>query len=212
MSGTTARFTLDEDAARAYIARALRRYAAIYSGGTADGTDEGIELAPGWNPRELIYGESWQADFLVADAWLAGVITGPAEVQLVGFADSEGGMYVWRIAAPGGGLAIVTPYFEEVRRLVDGKGAQGALNLLGEAVAAGNELLAALDRYIAARFNGSNGGPHLCEGTVEDNGVCDRCEQWIDRSKPDPDDDGHHLARKLAAEMNETEGIPGFDY
>ena len=137
-------FTLHEEEARAFIARALRRYAAMYSGGTADGTQECIELAPGWDPREMTYGESWDADPIVAEAWRAGVITGPAEVQLIGAPDEDGGMYCWRIAAPGGRFAICDPYFEETRHIGSGrKGAHGALDLLREAVEAGNELVAA---------------------------------------------------------------------
>ena len=162
------RFTFDETAARAYIARCLRRYGSNVLGdgyleSLTNPGPEDVELRPGWNPRELIYGETWQADLLVAEAWTAGVITGPTEIQLVGAADSDGGMYTWRIAGPGGRFAICLPYWEEVRRLGSGeRGATGALDLLAEATAAGNQLLAAFEDA-AAGPSEAEAGANPCD-------------------------------------------------
>jgi hypothetical protein len=150
------RFGFGEDAAREFIARALRRGSDPKLAGV---NEESLELPPRWNPRGMYCDEMWLAEDLIAGAIAAQAIICPAgtDIQLICMADGDGGMYMWRIRTPQHGFALASEYMAETRRLGDGsKGALGALSVIREAVNAGNLILDAHNqtagRQVAARL------------------------------------------------------------
>jgi hypothetical protein len=149
-------FHLDEDKARAFLARSLRRY----DGSLGDGDGESWTLRPGWDLAEIYADEASDVEHLVLQAaWEAGAITCTvpgADVELIIEARPyDGWLYQWRLSfASGTGFALCDPWREEFRRIGwhdDGrtraKGSRAALGVLREAVATANQLLAA---YAAA--------------------------------------------------------------
>ena len=153
-NSTQARFTLDEQKARAFLARALRRYA----GDLEPSEGEQWELTPGWDLANIFSDESGNIENLVyAAIHEAGAITCPAGLDIDLLMDTGhecDWMYQWRVTV--GELArfaICNPYREEFRRLgwgdgsIKAKGCSAAMGIMREAVEYGNSLL---DAFTAA--------------------------------------------------------------
>jgi hypothetical protein len=146
------RFELNEQAAREFLARALRRTA-----GDVEVPVEGESwtLAPGWDLRKIYADETGHVENLVYQAiWETGVITCTHEgVDIDLFIEAPLGgdwMYQWRVSfPPGSQFAICNPYRADFRRLgwFDGerdpkaKGCRTAMAILREAVDYGNQIL-----------------------------------------------------------------------
>lgn len=142
------RFELSEPAARALIARALRRYLGPrHQPGQARGED--LCLEPGWNPRVSHCDEAHLAEYLIGQAVTVGAIRCPQgiELDLHCCHDGDGGMYAWRVrTAPG--FTLGSDYWREIRRWLGtgNVGAHGALSVLRQAVTAANDILDAYER------------------------------------------------------------------
>lgn len=157
-------FRLDKEKARAFLGRALRRWAGTLAPGEGDGAGEkeDWQLPPGWNPQDIFAGGTDTVRDLVHQAvYEAGVIARPSDaVDLelsVQAALGEEWSYDWRVGFPASaGFALCAPCSEEYRRLggfeEDGdpraKGSRAALSILREAEARGNALL---DAHAAGR-------------------------------------------------------------
>jgi hypothetical protein len=146
------RFELNEQAARDFLARSLRREA-----GDLDlpVSGENWTLAAGWDLPKLYADETDRVENLVYQAiWEAGVpvITcthDGVDIDLL-LETPLGGdwMYQWRVSCPPGRLfALCNPYREEYRRLgwydtgIKSQGCRTAMAILIEAVAYSNQLL-----------------------------------------------------------------------
>ncbi|MFF5265540.1 hypothetical protein ACFY4C_42265 [Actinomadura viridis] len=156
-------FELDEAKARAFLHRALRRYDGTLpdgEGGEAS-RDEDWTLEPGWDTDSIFSDELSHVENLVYQAiHVVGAITltpdstlGPEDVDIEPVIEAvQGGdwAYQWRVSLPiGVPFALCSPYREEFRRLgwtdkdIKAKGCRSAMGILREAVAAGNQILAA---------------------------------------------------------------------
>lgn len=155
-------FRLDEDKARAFLARSLRRYDGSLGEGEGAGAGEGESwtLRPGWDLATLYADDASDVEHLVFQAaWEAGAITCTVpgtDIELIIEARPyDGWLYQWRLSFPSGtGFALCDPWREEFRRIgwhddgrTSAKGSRAALGVLREAVATANQLLAA---YAAA--------------------------------------------------------------
>jgi hypothetical protein len=143
------RFGLDDNAARGFLARSLRRF----RGETAR-EGESWALEPGWNPGSLPDWEGGLVRDLIEQAVDAGVITlpgGAARTGLVVDVSEDGDwLYQWRISLPGDDwsftlgntdLLAVQPAAGHSPAPTRGKGSRAALAVLREAADAGNLVL-----------------------------------------------------------------------
>lgn len=150
-------FRLDEQKARAFLGRALRRWAGTLEEGEGAGAGPGENwlLEPGWDPRGAAADETGDAETLVYHAvHEAGALTTPPGVGIDLLVESTPGgdrMYDWRVSFPAGAdFALCGPYRSEYRKIgwetdsdPRGKGARAALGILREAEEQGNRILAA---------------------------------------------------------------------
>lgn len=143
-----ARFTLDEVRAAEWIAESVTQAGDGPMVGE-DGYDDGLPaIGSGWRP--------WQDDGcatsdLLSLARAAGVITCPpgTAIEYEQVTDQDGGGYRWLVFLGGEGpRLILADAFTDSWTEAVGVGA--ALEMLRDAVSAGNELLGDLDRYTAA--------------------------------------------------------------
>lgn len=149
-------FTLDESKARELIALAITDF----DEGLPDGTELPGELSAGelpglsadYSPREWDW-SSATAD-LVYTARIAGVLTGPGDVEFDRFADGEGDTgYTWLLYLGGDGapslkLADLSGELHHLGERGE-TGADAALSVLREAADAGNRLMEQLSQYVA---------------------------------------------------------------
>lgn len=147
--GSPARFTLDEVRAAEWIAQGVTQAGDGPVEGE-DGYDESLPpISTGWQP--------WQDDGcttsdLLSCARAAGVITCPpgAAIEYEQVTDQDGGGYRWLLfLGDEGPRLILADAFTDSWTQAAGAGA--ALEMLRDAVTAGNELLGDLDRYTTAR-------------------------------------------------------------
>ena len=167
-------FELDEEKARAFLLRALRRHAGGLGSGQGDGAGpyESWELPPGWDLEKIYSDEIRNVEDLVYQAASeAGAITCTRpgmSIALAIDAPPDGDwMYQWQVS-PGGhaGFALCSPQWNGFRALgwdaeddgTRGKGLRAALGILREAVTSANQLLAAA-ATAAARPGPPPGGP-----------------------------------------------------
>lgn len=149
-TGGAVRFTLDEERAATWLARAIR----LADGGSAIGGRDHEDSLPGisadWRPGDD--GNSWTVSELLRTARAAGIITGPAGWHLAyEYAiDVDGDGYRWLLISDDEDRPVIlADAFNDT--FPDGIGAEAALNLLREAETAGTELLSDLGRCAAAR-------------------------------------------------------------
>ena len=138
----TERFTLDEEKAREWIARAIRGEVA----------QDDYEIYEGYCPQEDY--ESGTATEQLVNAAQPDVITGPGTVEFDFSASTFGDVgYVWVVRPEGSHLKLAS-LFAELRHCGDSeakRGEEAALGVLREAVEAANSILDDLDAYIAGR-------------------------------------------------------------
>jgi hypothetical protein len=149
------RFILDEQYARAFLARSLRRYAGDLSEGEGHGAayGENWELVPGWDLHHLFRDDLSHVEDLIYHARQCFAIHCPpgVDIELLTVAGDCGDWsYQWRVGFEGADFAICNPYREDFRYIGHGgdpikaKGSAAALSILREAVEYGNRLLDAL--------------------------------------------------------------------
>lgn len=153
-------FELDETKARAFLHRALRRYDGTLPDGEGLSRDENWTLEPGWDTDNTVSDELSHIEDLVHQAvHVVGAITltadapiGPegVDIELLIEAPQDGDWnYQWRVSLPiSVPFALCSPYREDIRGLgwtddIKAKGCRTAMGILREAVAAGNQILAA---------------------------------------------------------------------
>jgi hypothetical protein len=140
----TGRFRLDEDKARALIKRAIARA----DDGDDGQDDETVSFDADWEPRGMDEAET--TDDLIYAAGECGAIEGPpgAKLAFQFMADSDGGMYQYRITWEGSWVGFVPPYATEYRKIADrdARGANAAMSILQEAVEEANRILDAAAR------------------------------------------------------------------
>jgi hypothetical protein len=153
-----ARFELDEARARAFLYRALRRWAGDLDDGEAGGKWEDWTLEPGWElAGRLSTDEVPHVEDLVYQAIEeASAISCPAGTGIDLLIDAREGdrMYQWRVTLPvAAGFALCSPFRQDVKHLgtdhggTRGKGCRTALSILRDAVDAANKIL---DAYAQA--------------------------------------------------------------
>ena len=149
----SARFTLDEDMARAWLQRAIAASSYEMIGhGSQPRTDEELpEIADDWEPRD--FGEEYTVETVVRFASEAGIIGKPDGMELYFeyVDDTDGGSYQFLVyAKPNLKLAS---HSEEMRRVgtPDTEGLTAAMDILREAVQSANGVLEALEEYVTAR-------------------------------------------------------------
>lgn len=152
MSGTAARFTLDEDKARAWLARAVMAYEGKLDMPAAE-RDSLPDIDDDYRPQDDYYDGSQTAG-LVYLARLTGVLAGPGAVEFDFSTDCDGAGYTWLLylgAEDTGPELRLADAHEELRHLGNrsASGAAAALAVLREARDAGNRLLGDLDKYTA---------------------------------------------------------------
>ncbi|MEU8310329.1 hypothetical protein AB0C84_42845 [Actinomadura sp. NPDC048955] len=160
---TAPRFELDDAKARAFLHRALRRYDGTLSDNEGEGAsgDENWTLTPGWDINSIFSDELSHIEDLVHQAiHVVGAITftadlpaAPEDVALEPLieAPQDGRWnYLWRVSLPiSSSFALCSPSREEIHRLgwtdddIKAKGCRAAMGILREAVAIGNQILAA---------------------------------------------------------------------
>ena len=145
-AGGAGRFTLDEEQAPAWLQRATRQ------SDTLDGHDHDSlpDISAGWCPSRD--GHSGTVSELLYAAQAAGIITWPPgwKVAYEYASDADGHGYRWlMISGDEHRPVILADAFNDT--FPDSTGAEAALDLLREAVTAGNELLGDLDRCAATR-------------------------------------------------------------
>jgi hypothetical protein len=153
-SAEPARFELDEAKARAFLHRALRRFAGDHDDADGGGDWEDWALEPGWDVnKRLSRDEVPHVEDLVYQAiHEAEAIACPAGAGIDLLIDARDGdrMYQWRVTFPvSADFALCSPFRQDVSSLgldrsgIRAKGCQTALSILREAVETGNQLLAA---------------------------------------------------------------------
>ena len=151
MSGTAARFTLDEDKARAWLGHAIAAYEATE--GEALPESHLPEIGADYTPRDDETGGATAV--LVSLAQAAGVLAGPGEILWDFSSDCDGPGYTWLLDLGGTGDYLrLADAHEELRHLGDRETAPGtdaALAVLRDAAAAGNSLMDRLDRHVAGK-------------------------------------------------------------
>ncbi len=182
-AGPAARFGLDERGARGFLSRARRRHAGILGTGQGDGAgpDESWALDPAWDLDTILSDQAGHVEDLVHEAsQVARAITctSPQAGIALAIAGQPGQdwVYQWQVTLSGpAGFTICSPAWQDFRQLGwDGAsgtratGRRAALAILREAVACGNELLAAYEaaggRLLAVTGTadpaGARTGPH----------------------------------------------------
>lgn len=170
---SAARFGLDEQKARVWLARCIAQAEALDSGDEPSDPDETLpEITGSYRASSGDYAD--QTALLVQRALADGVISDPGQGDLASLTwefipsdGSSGWLYRWMLSAGPGNLITVTypspddPWGlglnEDNREIA---GLESALSVLREAVQAGNELQGRLDEYVAwlpltARASGS---------------------------------------------------------
>ena len=167
------RFVLDQNAARVFLAEALRRWEqdnAIWPPSRQYG--DGWTLAPGWDLQTIDRDELGHVENLVYHAQQAGAIICPAGLSLdLTITAYEYGdrMYDWRVSFgyPFSQFALCLPYRFEFKQLGSsdqlgdpkGRGSRAAWWVLNEAVEDANRIL---DAYL--RAHGRLGAPRRSVG------------------------------------------------
>jgi hypothetical protein len=150
MSKTAARFTLDEDAARAWLADGVEADGDFLAHQDADNTLPEIDAE--WMP---LLDNTDEITVLIGAALGHGIITHPPGVG-VGLDDDSGGDgYRWLVYLYHGieqRLILASPFVSQSQvGNATARGAEAGLAVLREAVASANECLDDLDAYTAAR-------------------------------------------------------------
>ncbi len=156
-AASAARFTLDEARAASWLARAGRQAG---GGAAVDGLDRDDSRLPhigaGWQPA--LDGHSGPVAELIYLARDTGIITCPAAWG-IGYeyaSGPDGRGYRWLLVGSDENLPLIlADAFSD--SWPDSAGAEAALDLLRDAVTAGNELLADLERYAAATWPATAG-------------------------------------------------------
>jgi hypothetical protein len=153
MGGTAARFTLDETKARAWLTRSMRAHETCDA--KAIEREHLPDIDDDYRPQDDYESGSATAG-LVYLARLAGVLTGPGNVEFDFSADSDGPGYTWLLYLGGercGPELRLADAHEDLRNCGDrdAAGTTAALAVLREARDAGNRLLDDLAAYTAAR-------------------------------------------------------------
>lgn len=147
-----ARFELDEARAAEWLAANMGQQIESYPG------EDIIELDPDWETSDDSDGST--ARTLVAAAVTAGVLTGPAGIEISYEYDVEAdsGSCHWLVCVSAAGvvpLLRLVAGFHPPHDLAFGlRGAAAMLEVLTVAVAEGNAILDGLDAYVAARTGG----------------------------------------------------------
>jgi hypothetical protein len=157
-AGPTARFGLDKHRAGEFLSRARRRHAGVWNPGQGDsaGPDESWALDPAWDLDTILSGQAGHVEDLVHQAvHIARAITctNPQVSIALAIAGQPGQdwVYQWHVTLSGPtGFTICSPAWQDVRQLgrdaasgTRATGRRAAMAILREAVARGNELLAA---------------------------------------------------------------------
>ena len=151
------RFTLDETKARAFLARALRRYAEDLGEGEGDGAapGENWQLEPGWDLNKLFRDDLSNVEDLIYHARHCGALACPpgVDIELITDANDYGDWsYQWRVGFESAQFALCNPYREDFKHIgmtsdrdPKAKGSRNAWWVLTEAAEYGNRLLSAFD-------------------------------------------------------------------
>lgn len=146
--GSPDRFTLDEERAAGWIARAVAQSSAGPMDGE-DGYDRDLPaISAGWRPW---HDDGSATSDLLSLAQAAGIVTGPPEaaIDYEQITDQDGSGYRWLVyLGDEAARLILADAFSD--SWAEDAGAEAALAILRDAVIAGNELLADLDRYMGA--------------------------------------------------------------
>jgi len=148
--GSAARFTLDEKQAAAWLERATRQADGVSALDGQDHDDSLPDISGGWCPSHD--GHSGTVSELLHIARAAGIITCPPgwEVAYEYASDVDGDGYRWLLVSGDERRPVIlADAFNDA--FPSSTGAEAALDLLREAVTAGNELLGDLDRCAATR-------------------------------------------------------------
>lgn len=153
---TAARFTLDEERAREWLAHSVTHYETGKCDREPACTGELADLGEDWNPRGTDE-ETVTLTTLVYDAQHEGIITGPgrASVEYADTSDESEAGYRWEVwtRPESGPWLTLTGHYEKAWHIgePDLTGADAALAILREAVSTANGVLDDLDRYSAAQ-------------------------------------------------------------